>query len=328
MVESTFMNGSRRVRFVDIHGHRRAFVKTGSGPVLLLLHGVACDHTTWDRVIAPLATDYTVIAPDLLGHGQSAKPRADYSLGAYANGMRDLLAILGVERATIVGHSFGGGVAMQFAYQFPELTERLILVAPGGVGREVSPMIRLATAPGFKQLMGVLTVPGVRHVNRTGLRLAHAARLPGTRDIDEIAKIYDSFAQPGACAAVQQVLRGVVDRRGQFVTMADRAYLTESMPISVVWGAQDPIIPASQAHLVERLAPGAQVEIIDDSGHFPHRDHSEQFIRIVQDFMATTTPAPYDRERTRELLRGERSSRSARGRAVRRPIAAVASLIN
>lgn len=323
MVESPFMSSSRGVRFVDVHGHRQAFVKTGSGPVLLLLHGVACDHTTWDRVIAPLAKDYTVIAPDLFGHGRSDKPRGDYSLGAFANGMRDLLAILGVERATIVGHSFGGGVAMQFAYQFPEVAERLILVAPGGVGREVSPMIRLATAPGFQQLMSVLTVPGVRHINRTGLRLAHAARLPGTRDVDEIARIYDSFAEPGVCAAVQQVLRGVVDRHGQFVSMADRAYLTEAMPISVVWGAQDRIIPATQTAIIKKLTPGARVEVIDDSGHFPHRDHAKQFVRTVRDFMATTSPAPYDSERRRDLLRGERGPRMQRGRATRRPIAAV-----
>ncbi|HWC21059.1 MAG TPA: alpha/beta fold hydrolase [Flexivirga sp.] len=319
------MSSSRRVRFVDVHGHRRAFIKTGSGPALLLLHGVACDHTTWDRVIAPLAKDYTVIAPDLLGHGQSAKPRGDYSLGGYANGMRDLLTILGVDRVTVVGHSFGGGVALQFAYQFPELTERLILVAPGGVGREVSPIIRLAAAPGFRQLMGVLTLPGVRQVNRTGLRLAHAARLPGTRDVDEIAKIYDSFASPGACAAVQQVLRGVVDLRGQFVTMADRAYLTEAMPICVVWGAQDPIIPSSHAHIAENLAPGAQVEIIEDSGHFPHRDHSQQFIRIVRDFMATTQPASYSATRRRELLSGDRGPRRGRGRGASRPLAALSS---
>lgn len=272
-------------------------------------------------MITPLAKDFTVIAPDLLGHGQSAKPRGDYSLGAYANGMRDLLSILGIDRATIVGHSFGGGVAMQFAYQFPELAERLILVAPGGIGQDVSPVIRMVTTPGFRQLMGVLTLPGVRHINRTGLRLAHAARLPGTRDVDEIAKIYDSFATPGACAAVQQVLRGVVDRHGQFVTMADRAYLTEAMPISVVWGAQDPIIPASQAHLVERLAPGAHVEIIENSGHFPHRDHYQQFIGIVRELMASTPPASYDEERTRELLRGTPGVPGRRGRAIGRPIA-------
>ena len=127
------------VQYLTIHGHKRAFVKTGSGPALLLLHGLGCDHTTWAPVIQALSRRYTVIAPDLLGHGKSAKPRADYSVGGYANGMRDLLTVLGIDKVTVVGHSLGGGVAMQFAYQFPERTERMILVAPGGMGPEVTP---------------------------------------------------------------------------------------------------------------------------------------------------------------------------------------------
>lgn len=276
-----------------------------------MLHGVACDHTTWDRLIKPLSRNHTVIAPDLLGHGRSAKPRGDYTLGAYANGMRDLLSVLGIDRATVVGHSFGGGVAMQFAYQFPELTERLVLVAPGGVGREVSPLIRLAAMPGFHQVMGALTLPGIRHVNATGLRIAHAARLPGTRDIDEIAAIYEGLRDPGSRSAVNRLLSAVVDVRGQIVTMADRAYLTEAMPLAVIWGADDPIIPASQARTLESLAPGSRVEIIQDSGHFPHRDHPREVLRILRDFLATTQPAPYDPERLRDLMLGGQPSRRA-----------------
>ena len=152
---------------ITIHGHERAFVKLGQGPALLLLHGLGCDHTTWLPVIHDLARHYTVIAPDLLGHGVSAKPRADYSVGGYANGMRDLLTVLNIDKVTVVGHSFGGGVAMQFAYQFPERTERMILVAPGGLGPEVTPFIRAITLPGFHQVMGVATLPG-RPARRQG----------------------------------------------------------------------------------------------------------------------------------------------------------------
>ena len=139
---------------ITIHGHERAYVMTGEGPALLLLHGLGCDHTTWLPVIPDLARHYTVIAPDLLGHGVSSKPRADYSVGGYANGMRDLLTVLNVDKVTVVGHSFGGGIAMQFAYQFPERTERMILVAPGGLGPEVTPFIRAITLPGFHQEIG------------------------------------------------------------------------------------------------------------------------------------------------------------------------------
>ena len=171
------------VQHVTIHGHRRAFVRTGSGPVLLLLHGLGCDHTTWSRVIDSLAKRYTVIAPDLLGHGLSDKPRADYSVGGYANGMRDLLTVLGIDKVTVVGHSFGGGVAMQFAYQFPERTERLVLVASGGLGPEVSPALRAITTPGFHQVMGLLTLPGPRHVGAAALRRTARSGLPCTRDL-------------------------------------------------------------------------------------------------------------------------------------------------
>lgn len=135
------------LQFRTVHGYRRAFRIAGSGPAILLIHGIGDNSTTWNGVHAKLAQRFTVIAPDLLGHGQSDKPRADYSVAAYANGMRDLLSVLDIERVTIVGHSLGGGVAMQFAYQFPQLVDRLILVSAGGVTKDVNIVFRLASLP-------------------------------------------------------------------------------------------------------------------------------------------------------------------------------------
>lgn len=290
------------VEHVTVHGHRRAFVRMGSGPVLLLLHGLGCDHTTWDQVLVSLARTHTVIAPDLLGHGESDKPRADYSLGGYANGMRDLLTVLGIDRVTVVGHSFGGGVAMQFAYQFPERTERLVLVASGGLGPEVTPAIRAITTPGFHQAMVVLAAPGIRHVTTAAMRLLAATGIPQARDLAEVADIYDSFRDPRTRAAIAHVTRAVVDWKGQIVTMADRAYLTEAMPMCVVWGADDLVIPVSHASNASALAPTARVEIIPNAGHFPHKDHPERFAKIVRDFVRSTEPSTHDRERWRELL--------------------------
>jgi pimeloyl-ACP methyl ester carboxylesterase len=290
------------VSYVTVHGHRRAFVKAGSGPVLLLLHGLGCDHTTWDGVLESLARRYTVIAPDLLGHGLSDKPRADYSVGGYANGMRDLLTVLGIDKATVVGHSFGGGVAMQFAYQFPERTERLLLVASGGLGPEVSPAIRAITTPGFHQAMGLLTLPGVRQLGTAGLRALRATGLPAARDLGEVADIYDSFRDPRARAAIRHVVRAVVDWKGQIVTMSDRAYLTEAMPMCVVWGRDDLVIPVRHAANAAALAPRSRVEVIPNAGHFPHKDHPQRFVKIVNDFVRTTQPATYTRARWRRLL--------------------------
>ncbi|NHC25320.1 alpha/beta fold hydrolase [Nocardioides sp. IC4_145] len=285
-----------------MHGHRRAFVKVGTGPALLLLHGLGCNHTTWEPVIDLLARRYTVIAPDLLGHGQSDKPRADYSLGGFANGMRDLLTVLGIEQATVVGHSFGGGVAMQFAYQYPERTERLVLVASGGLGPDVTPAIRAVTTPGFHQVMGVLTLPGIRHVGKKGMQLMTALPSRHARDLGEMAEIYDSFKDPAARHAIRHVVRGVVDWKGQVVTMADRAYLTEEMPMAVVWGRDDTVIPVQHAGRAGELAPRSRVEIIPNAGHFPHKDHPERFAKLLHDFIRTTQPASYDRDRVRQLL--------------------------
>ncbi len=307
------------VQFVTVHGHRRAYVKVGSGPTLLLLHGLGCDHTTWEPVIDRLARHYTVLAPDLLGHGQSAKPRADYSLGGYANGMRDLLTVLSIDKVTVVGHSFGGGVAMQFAYQFPERTERMVLVGSGGLGPEVSPLIRAITSPGYHQVMGVLTMPGVRHVGMVGMRVLAATGSRHTRDLGEVADIYDTFKDPHARAAIRHVVGAVVDWRGQIVGMADRAYLTEAMPIAVVWGQDDQVIPVRHAANAAALAPKARVEVIPNAGHFPHKDHPERFARILHGFVRSTEPATYSRAKWRTLLKNGRSAppppdlRSVRG---------------
>ncbi|SEC87421.1 Pimeloyl-ACP methyl ester carboxylesterase [Nocardioides exalbidus] len=290
------------VEHVTVHGHRRAFVRAGSGPAVLLLHGLACDHTTWEPVIASLARTHTVIAPDLLGHGESDKPRADYSVGGYANGMRDLLTVLGIDTVTVVGHSFGGGVAMQFAYQFPERTERLVLVSSGGLGPEVTPAIRAITTPGFQQVMGVLTTPVLRRPATAALRLLARSGVSQLRDLDEVASIYETFTDPQARAAIRTVVRSVVDWRGQVVTMADRAYLTEAMPMCVIWGADDVVIPVAHASNAGALAPTARVEVIPKAGHFPHKDHPQRFVKIVRDFIRTTEPSTYDAGRWRELL--------------------------
>ncbi len=295
------------VEFITVHGKRRAFVKTGSGPALLLLHGLACDRTTWDRVVPLLAKKYTVIAPDLLGHGLSDKPRADYTLGGYANGMRDLLTVLGIDKVTVVGHSFGGGVAMQFAYQYPERTQRVMLVSSGGLGSEVTPLIKLVQAPGWEGVMRVLTLPGIRHLETTALR-ALASYGVGplrkfTRDLDEAAAIVESWQDRRTRFAIRHLVRAVIDWRGQIVTMSDRAYLTESMPMAVVWGRDDQVLPARHSSNVAALAPDAAVTVLPDSGHFPHRDHPEEFVRLLDQFVNTTAPSVYSRAKFRRMLR-------------------------
>ena len=290
------------VQYVVVHGYRRAFRISGSGPALLLLHGLGCDSSTWTDVIPALSKNFTVIAPDLLGHGESDKPNADYSLGGYANGMRDLLTVLGIDKVTVVGHSFGGGVAMQFAYQFPDRTERVILVSTGGLGKEVNPLIRFLTLPGSGALLAAATFRPWRPVVAGAMRALSRTPLSATRDLDEVASIYESMADPAQRTAVQRVTSHVLDWRGQYVTMTDRSYLARLMPVLVVWGRQDMVIPSAHAD----LAPThelSDVHIFEDSGHFPHKDHPKEFVHIVTKFIADNKPAHYHRGRWRALLR-------------------------
>jgi pimeloyl-ACP methyl ester carboxylesterase len=187
-----------------------------------------------------------------------------------------------------------------------------MLVAAGGLGPDVTPAIRAIATPGFHQVMGLLTMPGVRHAGVAGLRALAHAPLKVTRDLDEVATIYDTFKDPAARHAIRHVVRAVVDWRGQIVTMADRAYLTEEMPLSVVWGSDDAVIPVEHAARAAELAPRARVEVIPDAGHFPHKDHPQRFARILQDFIRTTEPARYSRARFRALLKAGQAPTSLR----------------
>ena len=298
--------GGVQYRFFTIHGYRRAFLAAGQGPPLLLIHGIGDSSNTWLPVVEKFATDHTVIAPDLLGHGLSDKPRADYSVAAYANGMRDLLSVLDIDSVTVVGHSLGGGVAAQFAYTFPERCERLVLVGTGGIARSVSLLLRLAAAPNVDLLMPTFGSPVVKLGSRVA---AHLLRLFGTdigRDTAEILKVLDSLPDASARRAILRTLRSGVDWRGQIITMLDRAYLAEGMPTLLLWGAHDAIIPVEHAYLAAAAMPGSQLEVFEDAGHFPHHTDPERFVAVIRTFFEETIPSQFDPEVWRErLMRGQ-----------------------
>jgi pimeloyl-ACP methyl ester carboxylesterase len=302
------MSGSL-IRFRDIHGYWRAFRMMGSGPPLLLIHGIGDNSGTWLDVIPRLAERHTVIAPDLLGHGESAKPRADYAIAAYACGMRDLLGVLEIDQVSVVGHSLGGGIAMQFAYQFPERCERLVLVAPGGIGREVHPLLRAAAAPGAEIGLSLATSTPAR----TAVRLAAPAlRLTGGlflgADFDYVLRRYRGLRSKTARQAFLRTLRAGIDVRGQVITMLDRCYLAEGMPILIIWGRDDRVIPVRHAMIAHDAMPGSRLEIFGRSGHFPHRDAPDRFVAAVERFLEATDPALHDPARWRRLLRAGRAA--------------------
>ncbi len=291
------------LREIVLHGHRVVYRSAGSGPVVVLVHGITSTSATWAKVLPYLAERFTVIAPDLIGHGESAKPRGDYSLGAYASGIRDLLIALGHERATFVGHSLGGGVAMQLAYQFPEQCERLVLVGSGGLGRDITALLRAASLPGSELVLPLLVNDRVlgagqavgRALGRIGLRV-HT-------DLGEVLRGHASLSDREARAAFLHTLRTIVDLGGQRVDATDRLYLAQAIPFLLVWGERDPIIPVKHALAAHRLVPGSRLEIFPDAGHFPHLDDPLRFVRVLIDFIDSSEPAQVRPGRWKELLR-------------------------
>lgn len=293
----------RLTQYRVVHGYRRAFVHVGSGPALLLIHGIGNSLEAWAAQIEDLSRDYTVIAPDLLGHGRSDKPRADYSVAAYANGMRDLISVLGVDRVTVVGHSLGGGVATQFAYQFPERCERLVLVSAGGVSRAVHPMLRALTAPLAEQAMACLQLPGARPVAKALFEVLRLAGNDLSRDTADVMLMFDALRDGFSRKAFRRTLGAVVDIHGQVVTMLDRCYLTQGMPTLLVWGKRDAVIPYEHGLLAHAAMPGSRLVTFDEAGHFPHHSDPVRFNEVLREFLSTTQPAPYSSDQWRSILR-------------------------
>jgi pimeloyl-ACP methyl ester carboxylesterase len=285
-----------------IHGYRRAFRMAGGGPAVLLLHGIGDDSSTWRDILPDLARDHLVIAPDLLGHGASDKPRGDYSVGGFANGLRDLLSVLDIERVTLVGHSLGGGVAMQFAYQYPQRCERLVLVGAGGVAHDVHPLFRALALPGGPAAVAALRFPPIRWQLQAGLALLQRLDTAPGADADDMLRIAAGLPDRRARRAFVQALRTVVDARGQVATMLDRSYLMESMPAMLVWGTRDAVVPVRHARLAHAAMPGSRLEIFEGAGHFPFRSDPNRFLHVLRRFIHTTAPAPFSPEVWRELL--------------------------
>lgn len=291
-----------QARSVTIHGRSVTYAEAGQGPVLLLIHGMGGTFENWQEVIEPLGRHCTVIAPDLPGHGASAPGSGDYSIGALAAGLRDLLLALGHERATLIGHSLGGGIAMQLAYQFPEMAERLVLIASGGLGPEVSPVLRAAALPGADLFIAATAGVGQR-VGSTLARGLSAIGLRPNADVAEVVRGYASLTDPDRRAAFLATLRSVVGTGGQRVDAADRLYLAEAVPVLIVWGARDSIIPVSHGEDAHRAIPGSRLEIFEDVGHLPQLEAPGRFIAALERFLADTEPAQFDQDEWRARFR-------------------------
>jgi pimeloyl-ACP methyl ester carboxylesterase len=274
---------------IELHGRRVIYRIAGSGPPVVLIHGMLNSSSHWQSVARSLAHDYTVLAPDLIGHGDSAAPRGDYSLGAHAASIRDLMAAIGIDRASIVGHSLGGGVAMQFFYQFPQRVERLALISSGGLGRGVSPLLRTAALPGVSALLSAIRPGLLGTLSGTGRRLRERDIRAGVY-LQAIARALRPLENAGARAAFLHTLRSVIDVHGQRVSATDRLYLLESMPTMIVWGERDNTIPVEHGRLAHAAIPGSAFKTLPYAAHFPHLEDPDGLSRLLREFIEATQP--------------------------------------
>lgn len=284
---------------VRMLGGTLAYTIAGSGPALLLVHGLGGNRGTWRHLIGPLSKTHTVIAVDLPGHGESDAPAGDYSLGAHATALRNLLVALGHERASITGHSLGGGVSLQFAYQFPERTERLLLISSGGLGPEVTALLRGATLPGAETVIaGLSLLPPA--LTRSALHL-----LPGLispRDAQPLAEGLRALRGGGQRRAFVRTARSVIDWRGQTVSATRELGLLTDLPTLIAWGGADKTIPpAHHRDIAAQLGHAHAVEITS-AGHYPQETDPGQLLVAMDTFLATTTEFGYAEDRWRKLL--------------------------
>jgi pimeloyl-ACP methyl ester carboxylesterase len=293
-------------RSLRVHGNDVHYDEAGAGsggPVVVLIHGIASRAFQWHGVMADLGETCHVIAADLLGHGESAKPRGDYSLGAHACGLRDLLAALGHDRVTLVGHSLGGGIAMQFAYQFPERVERLALIDSGGLGPEVSAWLRAASLPGSELVLPVLTSTYVRRSGGALGRALTKARITLPPGLAECLVSFASLSDRATRSAFIHTTRSVLDVAGQRVDARDRLYLAADLPLLVVWGGRDTIIPLAHGVSLAAKVPSARLEVFARSGHFPHLSEPQRLAAVLGDFVAGTAAAVLDPATLTDRLR-------------------------
>ena len=272
------------LKTMTLHGDRVAYRDEGAGEVLLLIHGMGGSSSSWRALVPILSKKYRVIAPDLLGHGQSDKPRGDYSLGAFAVCLRDLLDALGISKATVIGHSLGGGIAMQFAHQHRDYCRRLVLISSGGLGADVGRLLRLLSLPGAELVLPVIA-------SRPAIHVGNALRAMRSSD-EKVTRFSETWLAHAALSnrpnrqAFLRTLRSVVDHRGQAVCALNRLHINADLPSLIICGEQDRVIPAAHAYAAHAALPNSRLHVIPDVWHHPQVECPETVASLIDELIA------------------------------------------
>ena len=289
-----YLSESRAVtideREIAVAGLPAHYLVAGEGPPLLLLHGDGESAHDWRRVLPGLARTHRVVAPDLPGFGGSAKPPGDYSPASFARFAAALLDALEIERATVVGNSLGGLVALRLALAEPGRVSALVLAASAGLGRAVSPLISSLTWPVYGELAiaWARTPLGARQraQGRGTLLFGRPERVPD----DWVAEQARLARRPGFLEAALTALRATTGPTGQRDVVLDRLP-SLTMPTLVVWGERDRVFPLQQAREAVARLPHGRLALLPDCGHLPPVECPDAFLAAVAEFLEAETPA-------------------------------------
>ncbi len=269
--------------FVEVGGLRVRYRSAGErGLVVLLLHGIGRTLEDWSENMVALGESHRVFAPDFPGCGFSDKPVLPYTTPFLAGFVRDFLRALNLERVVLVGNSMGGGISLEFAAQFPELLEGLVLVAPAGMGQKGAQFLGLCSIPVFGE---VISRPS-RVGSKRALELLFADRKMMTPARAE--RDFELSSQPGATRAFLKMLRFMANRHGAKPAFYNRSLENASnvrVPTLVVWGVQDHILPVEYAPVAERVIPGSRLQVYDPCGHFPMLERAQEFNALLLEFL-------------------------------------------
>ena len=292
---------------VELNGLELAWREAGppDGEPLVLVHGLAESSRTWDAMLPSLVDrGHRVIAVDLLGHGRTSTPHiADYSIPGLAVAVRDLLLLLELDSVTVVGHSLGGGIALQLAYLWPELVGRVVLVSSGGLGRTVGAILRVLSVP-FP--LGPLMAIPLNRLTALAVRRFHRRLGSDHPKTEDWVRIFEGLSDPPRRRAFLRLVRGTIDARGQQVAAIDRLHLADSQPLLIVWGEDDAIIPVGHGHRAHAVVADSRLEVLPTTGHFPHLDHPERVAQMITRFLEETEPSTLGTTDLAARLRGDR----------------------
>lgn len=281
---------ARAREHVTLHGRDLAYLDLpGTGTPILLVHGIGSNLDTWGDVPERLAASGArVIAVDLPGHGDSSKEPGDYSLGALASTLRDLLAHLEVERVHLVGHSLGGGVSLQFQYQWPDRVEAMVLESSGGLGEEAFTGLRAAALPGSELVIRWAINPRtLRGASWLGDRLGRVGLSPHALSPRALQTV-SWLGEEDRRAAFLATLRSVVSPKGQRVSALDKLHLVEGSRVLIIWGDRDPMIPVAHGHHAHELLEGSRLVVFPGAAHEPHVHDPDRFADVVLAHLASS----------------------------------------